>query len=110
MSTTVKTKASTIPRFFDDLSSKTNEPLLHNRTGTIEWNIHGVGRWWVGINRGAIHVSQSPQDADVIVSCDADTFLKVINHQETLVTATFKGDMRGTGNVALALSFQRLLD
>lgn len=109
MNTTLATKPTTIQRFFDELGIRGNEPLLHNVTGTIEWNIKDVGRWWVRMNQGAVHVSQSPQDADCIASCDAATFAGIISGKENLMAAALRGVVRSSGNVALGLSFQRLL-
>lgn len=109
MSTTTATKPSTINRFFDELAYRDNEQLLHHIDGTIEWNIQGVGRWWVRISHGAVHVSQSPQDADCIGSCDADTFARIINGEENMMAAALRGVLHVSGNPALGLSFQRLL-
>lgn len=109
MSTIVRDTPTTIQRFFDELAARTSEPLLHRVTGTIEWNISGVGRWWVRINSGAIHVSESPQDADCIVSCEPQLFVKAIKGEDNLMAAALRGDLRVSGSAALALSFQRLL-
>lgn len=109
MSTITATKSSVARAFFDDLANRQNEPLLHRVAGTIEWNIQGVGRWWVRINHGSVHVSQSPQDADCIGSCDADTFASIINGQENMMAAALRGVLHVSGNTALGLSFQRLL-
>jgi predicted lipid carrier protein YhbT len=109
MNTTVTTKPTIIHRFFDELALRGSEPLLHNVTGTIEWNIKDVGRWWVRMNHGAVHVSQSPQNADCVASCDAVTFAGIINGKENLMAAALRGAVHSSGNVALGLSFQRLL-
>lgn len=109
MSTTVTGKPTTIQRFFDELALRTSEPLLHRVTGTIEWNILGVGRWWVRISSGVIHVSESPEDTDCIISCEPDVFAKAIGGGGNLVSLALRGDIRVSGSAALALSFQRLL-
>lgn len=108
MSTTV-TKQSTIQRFFDELAQRDYEPSLHQVSGTIEWNINGVGRWWVRINQGALQVSQSPQDADCIASCDPAVFTAIISGDENSMAAALRGVLHVAGNVALGLSFERLL-
>jgi putative sterol carrier protein len=109
MNTTLTTKPTTIQRFFDELGLRGSEPLLHNVTGTIEWNINDVGRWWVRMNHGAVQVSQSPQSADCVASCDAATFAGIISGKENLMAAALRGAVHSSGNVALGLSFQRLL-
>jgi putative sterol carrier protein len=109
MNTTLTTKPTTIQRFFDELGLRGTEPLLHNVTGTIEWNIKDVGRWWVRMNQGTVQVSQSPQNADCVASCDASTFTGIISGKENLMAAALRGAVRCSGNVALGLSFQRLL-
>jgi len=109
MNTTMSTKPTTIQRFFDELSLRGQEPLLRRATGTIEWNIEDVGRWWVRMNHGAVHVSQSPQSADCVASCDAATFTGIIAGKENLMAAALRGVVHCSGNVGLGLSFQRLL-
>jgi len=85
------------------------EPLLRHVTGTIEWNIKDAGRWWVRMNQGAVHVSQSPQSADCVASCDAATFTGILGGKENLMAAALRGAVHCSGNVGLGLSFQRLL-
>jgi len=109
MNTTLTTKPTTIQRFFDELGLRGNEPLLHHVTGTIEWNIKDIGRWWVRMNQGAVDVSQSPQSADCVASCDAATFTGIIGGTENLMAAALRGVVHCSGNVGLGLSFQRLL-
>ena len=109
MNTTLTTKPTTIQRFFDELGLRGNDPLLHHVTGTIEWNIKDAGRWWVRMNQGAVHVSQSPQSADCVASCDAATFTGIIGGKENLMAAALRGVVHCSGNVGLGLSFQRLL-
>jgi len=109
MNTTLTTKPTTIQRFFDELSLRGQEPMLPHVTGTIEWNIKDVGRWWVTMDHGAVHVSQSPQSADCVASCDAATFTGIIGGKENLMAAALRGVVHCSGNVGLGLSFQRLL-
>ena len=109
MSTTATTRAATVQAFFDDLATRPNEPLLHQVTGTLEWNVEGAGRWWVSINRGALRISQSPHQADCIASCSAETFMAIVSGERNLVAAAFRGDLTASGDLALGLSFQRLL-
>jgi putative sterol carrier protein len=109
MSTTVTTRVASVQAFFDDLASRPNEPLLHHVTGTLEWNIEGAGRWWVSVKRGAVRVSQSPHQADCIVSCSAKTFLSIVSGEHDLVAAALRGTVIPTGDLGLGLSFQRLL-
>lgn len=109
MSTTVATKAASVQAFFDDLASRPSVPLLHQVTGTLEWNVEGAGRWWVSIKRGALRVSQSPHQADCILSTNVETFMAIVNGEHNLVAAAFRGAVRGAGDLGLGLSFQRLL-
>jgi putative sterol carrier protein len=109
MSTTVTTRAASVQAFFDDLASRQSEPLLHQVTGTLEWNIEGAGRWWVSVKRGAVRISQSPHQADCILSCTAETFLSIVSGEHDLVAAALRGTVLATGDPGLGLSFQRLL-
>src|SRR5438105_14522492 len=104
MNTTMSTKPTTIQRFFDELSLRGQEPLLYRVTGTIEWNIKDVGRWWVSMNQGAVHVSRSPQSADCVASCDAATFTGILGGTENLLAAGLRGVGLCSVNVDRGLS------
>jgi len=95
--------------FFDDLAARPNEPLLHQVTGTLEWNVDGAGRWWVSVKRGALRISQSPHQADCTLSCNVQTFMAIVNGEQNLVAAALRGTVIATGDPGLGLSFQRLL-
>jgi predicted lipid carrier protein YhbT len=109
MATPVTTRSAGVQIFFDDLAARPSQPLLHQISGTIEWNIQDAGRWWLTINRGIIRVSQSPHQAECIASCTAETFMAIVGGQQNLAAAGLRGAVKVSGDLALGLSFQRLL-
>jgi predicted lipid carrier protein YhbT len=109
MSTAVTTRVARIQASFEELAARRTEPLLHRVTGTWEFDVEGAGRWWVTVTRGSITVSVEPRQADCVATCDEETFTRIIDGKQNLVAAALRGAVKVTGDIALGVSFQRLL-
>ena len=48
----------TTEAFFARLAQRGYEPLLHNVSGTIRWDIGDVGSWFVTVKNGSLTVSR----------------------------------------------------
>jgi len=57
----------TTEAFFARLAKRGNEPLFHNVSGTIRWDIEDTGNWFVAINNGSLTVSSETAGADCMV-------------------------------------------
>jgi hypothetical protein len=100
--------------FFAELATRNYEPLLHLVTGTYLFDITGAGMWRVVSNRGKLSVSQlqadgsATREADCTIACDKSEFDALVQGRQNIMAAYLRGRVRGEGNTALALSFQRL--
>lgn len=100
--------------FFADLAKRNYEPLLHLVTGTYLFDIAGAGMWRVVADRGKLRVTKlqadgsAKREADCTIACDRSEFDALVQGRQNIMAAYLRGRVRGEGNTALALSFQRL--
>jgi putative sterol carrier protein len=97
-----------IQTFFEQLSTRGYEPLLHQASGTCRFDIEGKGSWGVGVREGAITVTREMPKADCVFACDQDLFTRIIQGKQNPLTAAMQGKVEVTGDLSLAQMFQRL--
>src|SRR5260370_19958365 len=107
MSTLATSTVERIDAFFDQLPTGGHAPLLGHVSGTLELDIAGADRRWMTINRGDLVVSRSSVRPDCVLTCDSDTFVRIISGEQNLVAAAIRGSVSVAGNLALGLSIQR---
>jgi putative sterol carrier protein len=78
---------------------------LEGVTGTLRFDIGDARPWYVSVNQGRVDVSEQGADADCTIGCSEEDFLKVINGEQNLITATMQGRVAIAGNLTLAHKF-----
>ena len=94
--------------FFDRLTARSYEPLLHSVSGTIQCEIENVGSWFVTVNKGALSVSRDMSEADCAFTCSREDFERMVVGKQNPTTLLLQGKMKVTGNISLAQMFQRI--
>jgi hypothetical protein len=100
--------------FFAELATRNYEPLLHLVSGTYLFDIADAGMWRVVADHGNLRVMKLQADggamreADCTIVCDRSEFDGLVQGRQNIMAAYLRGRVRGEGNTALALSFQRL--
>jgi putative sterol carrier protein len=102
--------SETVQDFFTALGTRRYEPLLHSVSGTVQWNIEGMGHWNVVIAKGALTVNRDNVEPDSILSCSKDTFLALAKGVQNPLTALLQGKLALQGNIGLAQVFQRVFE
>jgi hypothetical protein len=106
--------AESTEAFFADLATRGYEPLLHLVTGTYLFDIAGAGMWRVVSDHGNLRVTQLQADggaqraADCTIACDRSEFDALVQGRQNIMAAYLRGQVRGEGDIVLALRFQRL--
>lgn len=98
--------------FFDDLASRGTEPLLHNASGTIRFDIvndSNVEHWYITIVRGSVAVSHRNAKADAVMRTDKTLFEGMCKGRVNTDTAVLRGVVGVEGDLGLLASFDRLL-
>ena len=107
MNTMAMSTVERIDAFFDQQAKRGHVRLLDHVSGTVEFDVEGAGRRRITINRGDLIVSDDSGPADCILTCNTDTFIRIISGEQNLVAAAIRGSVSVAGNLALGLSIQR---
>ena len=89
-----------IDAFFDQQAKRGHVRLLDHVSGTVEFEIEGADR------RGLV-VSHNSVPPDCVLTCDTDTFIRIVSGKQNLVAAAIRGSVRVAGDLALGLRIQR---
>jgi predicted lipid carrier protein YhbT len=102
--------SDTTQAFFEQLAEHRYEPLLHSISGTFRWDIEGAGSWLVSVQNGSVTVSRTNAEtkADCVCKCSKEDFDRMVVGKQNPTTLFLQGKMNITGNIGLALIFQRL--
>jgi putative sterol carrier protein len=98
----------TTEAFFARLAQRGYEPLLHNVSGTIRWDIEGTGSWLVAVKNGSLTVNRDTAGADCVFACSREDFDRMVVGKQNPTTLFMRGRMKITGNLGLAQICQRL--
>src|SRR5258706_7877855 len=83
--------ANTTQEFFQEIAARGSDPALRDITGTCRFDIVGVGTWYLAINKGALTVTQQDAGADLVITCDAQDFDRIVRGEEHPVVAGLRG-------------------
>lgn len=98
-------------RFFAELGSRGEEPLLRKATGSIRFEIADgtrVRRWVVAVSRGELEVSSGGGDAACVVRAERKVFDRLATGRMNAVAAVLRGDLDISGDWRLLVLMQRL--
>jgi putative sterol carrier protein len=100
--------SDTTQAFFERLAQRGYEPLLHNISGTIRWDLRDVGSWFIVVKNGSVTVSRDTAGADCVLACSREDFERMVVGKQNPTTLFMQGKMTITGNLGQAQMFQRL--
>ncbi len=95
--------------FFDDLKANADPSRASDLTASYRFDIAGKGSWRVEVAAGKVTVVESDQPADCIVSTDEQTFLGVVQNQQSPIGAYMTGKIKVEGDMGLALRLRDLV-
>jgi len=101
-----------IASFFEDLSSRGHEPLLHHASGTLRLDLKlekGVERWYITMVKGDVAVSHRNAKADASIRMDRKLFEGMTRGTVNLTAALLRGVLQIEGDLNLIMAFDRLL-
>jgi putative sterol carrier protein len=77
-------------------------PKLKGIRGSYRFDIEGGGSWHVVVDQETLRITESTADADCVVRCDEETFVRIANGEQNLLTAALQGRVQIRGDMALA--------
>jgi putative sterol carrier protein len=97
--------------FFQELSTRGDEPLLRDVTATVRFDVlHGkrTDRWCLRIDKGHLEVTTGEADADAVISMDRTVFDAIVSRGTNAMAAFLRGELMQAGEPELIVSVQRL--
>ena len=97
--------------FFDELATRTDEPLLRKATGAAQLEIvdgRTVRRWVLEVDKGRISVRKGSGAATCVMRADKAVFDKIATGKLNAVAAVLRGDLAVDGDWRLLVRMQRL--
>lgn len=85
------------------------EPRLRGVAGSCRFEIEGVGTWHVRVKDGALTITECADDAECVIGCCEEDFLRLVEGRQNLLTAALQGRVRVRGNLMLAKQLHGLL-
>jgi predicted lipid carrier protein YhbT len=97
--------------FFSRLAERGTVPELERTTGTLRVDVERDGKvdhWRVETRRGAVAVSRSDAEADLVLTASGRLFDDLASGQANALASTLRGELGISGDPAGLVRFQRL--
>lgn len=98
-------------RFFAELATRDDQPLLRKAMGATRFEIRDGKRmrqWVVRVDKGTIDVAAGRGDAQCVIRVEKTVFDKVVTGRLNAVAAVLRGDIAVEGDWRLLVRIQRL--
>lgn len=100
-----------VDSFFADLASRGTEPLLHNASGSIRFELADgarTDRVLVEVDRGAVKVSRRAGRPSAVVRADRPLFEGMVEGRVNAIASVLRGLLVIEGDLGIVMSFIRL--
>lgn len=87
---------------FAKAAAEGRDPRLKRIRGSYRFDIEGVGSWHVVVDQETLRITEGAADADCVVRCDEQDFVRIANGEQNLLTAVLQGRVQVQGDMALA--------
>jgi putative sterol carrier protein len=98
-----------VSALFEQVATRGPEPSIQTVSGTLQFDIDTCGRWYVMVHGGYVTTSRNPMPASCAVACPPGDFIDVLKGKQNFMTTFLRGRVKADGDLALLLSFCRLL-
>jgi putative sterol carrier protein len=97
-----------VREFFAGLATRVDPAKTAGMTNSYLFDVDGAGTWTVRVTNGAVSVREGPEDADVTITGDAETFDRISKRELNATTAYMTGKIKVKGDMGAALKLQKL--
>jgi putative sterol carrier protein len=103
--------ADATSEFFGRLAERGTVPALQRTTGSLRVDLERDGQvehWRVEVRRGAVAVSRSDADADLVVRATGSLFDDLTTGNANAMASALRGELGVSGDPGILVRFQRL--
>jgi ubiquinone biosynthesis protein UbiJ len=101
--------ANRIRALFEQRRRHSYEPLLAGVRGSYRFDVVGVGSFFVSVDDGHLLIEERKRDADCVIVCAPDVFLRIALDEQNLLTAAMQGIVQISGDLSLAQKLHGIL-
>jgi len=95
--------------FFESLEGRAAESnKAAGLNASYLFDIDGAGKWTVRVENGQVNVSEGEEAADTTISASEDTFVKIVNGDQSPTSAFMTGKVKVSGDMGNAMKLQQL--
>jgi putative sterol carrier protein len=94
---------------FDRRTRDPFEPRLAGVLASYRFDVAGVGSFRVRVDDGKLQIEESTDEADCVIACEAQDFVRIASGAQNLLTAAMQGLVTVHGDLALAQRLHGLL-
>jgi putative sterol carrier protein len=87
---------------FEERRQRRFEPAMQDVSGSYRFDVDEVGSFFVAVDRGWLVVAEVQRQADCVIRCSGEDFLRVARGEQNLWTAAMQGLVEIRGDLALA--------
>jgi glycogen debranching enzyme len=102
------TTVNGVREFFARFGEYVDPTAMPDLCGSHRFDVEGLGSWRVQLDAGEFAVSESADQADLMLELTEQVFLDIVRGEQNPLTAFLKGSVRMTGDFSLAPTLIRL--
>ena len=95
--------------FFAGLEDRIDPARARGMRASYKFEVEGAGTWRLEVDDGHVEVSESDAPADCVLRASEQTFLRILQGEQSPTTAFMTGKIRVEGDVGLALKLRELV-
>jgi putative sterol carrier protein len=98
-------------QFFEGLQARASDSSkAAGLNASYLFDIDGAGKWTVRVEDGKVSVNEGEgeEPADTTISASDETFVKIVNGEQSPTTAFMTGKLKVSGDMGNAMKLQQL--
>jgi glycogen debranching enzyme len=96
------TAVSGVREFFTRFGEYVDPAVMPGLRGSHRFDVQGVGTWRVELDDGRFDVSESSEEADLMLELTEQVFLDIVRGEQNPITAFLNGSVKMSGDFTLA--------
>lgn len=100
-----------VAHFFDELGRRGTEPLLHNVSGRIRFDVIDgtqTDSWAVDVRKGTLTVTRDAGPGDTLIRGERSVFEALVSGRMNVGAAVIRGALECSGDLQLMVAIQRI--
>jgi putative sterol carrier protein len=98
--------AESVREFLEGIPDRVDAERVRRLEGSYRFDIEGVASWRMEAEGDRVVVTESDAPADCVIRASEQTFLRIVNGEQSAMGAYMTGKVRVEGDLGLALQLR----